>query len=1257
MAEASAEIEKYFKEIEEKLNQAYKIADAARKKGLDPEEHTDIPLARDMAERVQGIISAVAPQLVGLGIIKRINELEKKYGALDWRVALVIADEVASEKFCKFKNKLEAMEVGIRAGFTYHTLGIVSAPLEGFTELKIKKRRDGKEYFAAKFAGPIRGAGGTAAAFSLLIADYVRKKNGYDPYDPDDLEVERYITELDDYHERVTNLQYHAGPEQLQFLIKHLPVEVDGDPTEKFEVSKNKDLPRIETNRIRGGVALVVSMLALKGDKLWKELSKWGKDFGLDDWNFLEQFIKIKKREMANIEKPAEEKKDKEKSEETTETTAANNITSLDNKEDDKGEKKEEKKDEKKILPNFTYIADLVAGRPVLSYPMRFGGFRLRYGRSRLSGYSATAIHPATMLVLKKYIATGTQLKIERPGKATAVTPCDTIEGPIVRLDDDSVMKLNSENDARNLAPRVREILFIGDMLISYGDFLDRAHMLIPAGYTEEQYAKELEKAIVNTFGSMDLDKLSEFTGMHRKIFEKILKNPFSAPDTKTAIMISEKLGLALHPAYTHYWTGITKEQLRKLIEWFREATIREETVEERKAAQEPVLSLEKLSEAKSFDKEEKDEKKHVKKIILPSKKEEKRILEIIGLPHKFATEFVIIEKDEADIFLRIFPLLKLIELESAESPKVLSEINKEMQIIEDSTNVLEALNTISAIKIKDKAGCFIGARMGRPEKAKMRQLIGSPHALFPIGDEGGKMRSFQAAMDSGKVTAELPLYKCVKCDTKTIFPICEKCNEPTKKLYFCDSCGELEKPNCPHNSALPYKTQIIDINYYMSATMSKLGIKVLPDLIKGVRGTSNKEHIPEHLAKGILRAKYELCVNKDGTTRYDMTELPVTHFRAAEIGTPIEKLKELGYTKDINGMPLENDEQLLELKPQDVILPGAKYSMDEPADEVLFRISKFIDELLVNFYGLEPFYNLKSKEDLIGCLVIGLAPHISAGIIGRIIGFSNTQGCFAHPLWHAAHRRDCDGDENCVMLLMDALLNFSRKFLPDKRGSRTMDSPLVLTSKIVPAEVDDMVHKLDIMPSYPLEFYEACEKYLMPWDIKIETLGSRLGTEKQYEEMCFTHDVKSMNEGVTCSAYKTIPSMEEKLVGQMKLAEMITAVDEADVARLVIEKHFMKDIKGNLRKFSMQQFRCVKCNAKYRRPPLIGICTACGGKLMFTVSKGFVLKYLEPSISLAKKYNVPEYLKHSLELVKRRVEGVFGKEKEKQEALGKWFG
>ena len=185
--EASPTIKLYFEALNTSIKKSYAVATKARQKGLDPETVVSIPLAKNMAERVVGLISVVAPQIAETNVTKRIIDLEKEYSLLDWRVGFIIAEEVAKEKFCQFASKQEAMEVGIRVGFAYLTLGVVSAPLEGFIGLNIKKRKDGKEYFALQYAGPIRGAGGTAASTSVVLADYVRIKMGYAPYDPEKL--------------------------------------------------------------------------------------------------------------------------------------------------------------------------------------------------------------------------------------------------------------------------------------------------------------------------------------------------------------------------------------------------------------------------------------------------------------------------------------------------------------------------------------------------------------------------------------------------------------------------------------------------------------------------------------------------------------------------------------------------------------------------------------------------------------------------------------------------------------------------------------------------------------------------------------------------------------------------------------------------------------------------------------------------------------------------------------------------------------
>ncbi|MBN4049124.1 DNA polymerase II large subunit [archaeon AH-315-M20] len=1169
------EITNYFKELEDNVSSIYKIAGKARKLGFDPEDEVNIQLAKNMAERVEGLIGALIPEIIGSGLSKRIQEIEKKYGKLDLKTALTVSLETVQEKFCKFENKIKAMEAGIRVGLAYLTMGVVSSPLEGFVELKLKKRKDGKEYLCLMYSGPIRSAGGTAGALSVVIADYIRKKIGYDVYDPTEKEIRRMVTELYDYHERVTNLQYLPSEKEIRFLVKNLPVQISGDPSEKIEVSNYKDLDRIETNNIRSGPCLVFGeCLAQKASKVWNIISRGLDDFELENWFFLEKFLSLQKKVKARDE-----------------------IT--------KG----------KILPVYTFIQDLVAGRPVLTHPLAPGGFRLRYGRSRASGYSSTAIHPSTMHILNRYLATGTQLKVERPGKATAITVCDSIEGPIVKLKDDSVLRLDDELVAKKLAKDVKEILFLGDILISYGDFYNRAHTLLPPGYCEEWWILEAEQAMVDTFGTLDFDKLALLLEIEKSFLEKLFKEPINTKiNAKKAFALSRKLKIPLHPKYTYHWNLISTDDFFYLFQH---------------------LTNSKIS---SID-------NTVTKLVLQYTDDLKTIFDKIGIPHLVTNkEFIVIEKDDAYTISEIFNLNS--------NRQNITEIKSEENL---TTNNLFLINQISDVKIKDKSGVFIGARMGRPEKAKLRKLKGSPHVLFPIGDEGGRLRSFQSSFENNQITAEFPIYYCGKCKKKTIFSICETCDKKTKKRYYCNTCGLINEKECKHGSTSTYLLQSIDIKNLFNTYLKKLNIKAYPDLIKGVRGTSNKDHIPEHFIKGLFRSKYDIYVNRDGTSRYDMTQLPLTHFKPKEIKTSIEKLRELGYKKDIFGKELENKDQVLELFPQDIILPSCNESPEIGADKIILKISFFIDDLLEQFYNIKRFYNFESEDDLPGTLVAVIAPHTSAAVTGRIIGFSQTQGFFAHPMFHAATRRDCDGDEASIILLLDALLNFSKQYLPNTRGS-TQDAPLVLTSKLIPTEVDDMAFDLDIGWKYHLEFYEACVNFKRPWEVEIEQFGKRLDTDSQYHNFGFTHNISNINTGVRCSAYKILPSMEEKLLGQMELANKIRAVDEADVARLVIEKHLIRDIRGNLRKFSMQQFRCSTCNEKYRRPPLVGKCLKCDGKLIFTISEGSIIKYLEPAISLADKYNLPDYLKQNLELTKRNVESLFGKEKEKQEGLGRWF-
>ena len=141
------EIKDYFKKIDKEVAVAYKIANKARKRGLDPEKQVSVSLAKNMAERVEGMIGALIPNIINSGLSSRLPVLEKHWGKLAWRVALSISLEVVQEKFCKFENKLKPMVAGIRVGLSYLTLGVVSSPLDGSVELNLQQRKAEKEYF------------------------------------------------------------------------------------------------------------------------------------------------------------------------------------------------------------------------------------------------------------------------------------------------------------------------------------------------------------------------------------------------------------------------------------------------------------------------------------------------------------------------------------------------------------------------------------------------------------------------------------------------------------------------------------------------------------------------------------------------------------------------------------------------------------------------------------------------------------------------------------------------------------------------------------------------------------------------------------------------------------------------------------------------------------------------------------------------------------------------------------------------------
>ncbi len=1124
----------YFAQLQKQIDECYKIAEQARKKGLDPETNVEIPQALDLAARVEELVGPkeIAP---------KIRETTKKIQNREL-VSIEIAKYIVSGKKYRFKRTEQALDQAIRTGLAILTEGVLVAPLEGIAEIKIGLNKDNTNYVDLYFSGPIRSAGGTGQAMSVLIADVVRRELKIGRYKPTEGEIERYKEEIPLY-KRAQHLQYTPTVDEIDKIVRNCPICINGEGTEDEEVTGFRDLTRISTNRLRGGACLVIAEgLCLKAPKIIKNVKK----LKLEGWDFLDIFT---------------------------------------HKEQTKGEKT---KGIPEIPPSTKYIGEVIAGRPVFSHPSRKGGFRLRYGRARTAGLASTAINPASMYILDEFIAVGTQLKTERPGKGTIGTPCTKIEGPIILLQNGDLVQYNDTKEIKKL--NVKKVIDLGEILIPFGEFIENNALLPDSSYVYEWWIQDLQKKLKTLPEKYNYKNVIE---SDKKTMEKIRQEigkeiNLEKPTWEEALNLSKKYNIPVHPNYNLFWHDLKIENIIKLAEYIKENAIYSE-----------------------------------EKLIINKNDEIKEILIELGVLHKQREDKFLVEHYSK-------PIIYCLGLEINGNKIIETEAYKKINTIKE-LNPVNFVSNLSGIKIKSRAPFRIGTRMGRPEKAAARKMRPPPHVLFPIGNYGGNQRLIKNAVDVGIIEVEAGKR------------ICPKCGKQTHRL-FC-TCST-------HTEIRNGRVELQKINLAEELKLAQKNIKerTLPETIKGVIGTISKYKTPEPLEKGILRAKHNVYVFKDGTIRFDMTDAPLTHFKPKELYVSVNRLRELGYKTDYLGNELVSDEQLCELKVQDVII-------SKSCAEYFIQVARFIDDLLVKFYNMNRFYNIRKLENLTGNLTVGLAPHTSAGSISRIIGFTDAQVCYGHPFYHAAKRRNADGDEDGLILLLDALINFSHSYIPDKRGGK-MDLPLILTTRIDPMEVDKEAHNIDTLNRYPLDFYESTLRHEHSKELEkiMGLVASRLGTELQYERFGFTHDTDDISQGPALSKYKSLKTMMDKMNAQLNLAVKIRAVDEADVAYKVIERHFLPDILGNLRAFSKQSVRCPTCNIVYRRPPLQGICTSCKGKLTLTVHEKSVKKYLDISKVVAQRYNISPYARQRIKLVEKAIDSLFISDKIKTTKIEDFF-
>ena len=1289
--------------LEEHTEGVYQIAQKAKLRGLDFENFIEIPRASDLASRTEKLLE---DYLDGMKIEDDLRHLLKTTDRES--ASIQIAVDVARKMNEQTLDMQKSIDCGLRVGLAVLTEAVLVAPLDGIGDVRILNNTDGTEFLSIDFCGPIRAAGGTAQALGVLIGDMVRRELGLNRYIPTTQEVERVKEEFGLYR---VGLQYKPPPEEIETIMRACPVMVNGEETEKIECSGYKEVRNIVNSngsyrtRIRGGVMLVIGEgLCLKAPKVQKHTER----MNIQGWEFIAQF--------ANKNKGNNRNKDSFKARE--------------------------------IAPISRYMEDVIAGRPVFGEPNQPGGFRLRYGRSRITGLAAAGVNPVTMEAMGGFLAVGTQMKIERPGKACAVTPCTEVDGPTVLMNNGEYRRIKDLEDWRESLTEIKSIWDSGEILIGYGEFLENNKKLVPSAYNKDWWASDLIESLDMP---SKVEKFASIIGVQKKSLPEGLpfngaikrggENPIDRKwrkrkwvmylrelelEWRQIKQISIDFGAAIPPPWNLWWSDLPLNFIPLLIQSLTNSKIQngaiiipnivenwpfDESVVNNQIPEQISNNWPRWTEVKNHGVVKSSlmtlgvEHYHESGNLIIDNNWES-LLEGLGLEISEEKITILIDteshvgqrverinnartriKQETE---RIQELEHLRDLERIEATTAARQSGMNIQetekagekaaekIIDNGTeNSEELLNAkilideneverslwvirkVSNLRWEDSVPCRVGARMGRPEKSARRELKPMTHSLYPIGENGGSQKLLLQAASKGRIRVEMGRRICQDCGKESPNLVCHNREDASEAI----ECGGKTTERKSRSSNLRRRRRgertTVDLDKILEVKRRSLGLDRLPKIIKAQKELLSEGQTPEPIEKGILRGKHGVSVFRDGTSRYDMIDVPVTHFKPREIYTSWEKLYELGYQKDVFGEDLVSDEQILELFPQDII-PSLN------AEQHLVSTCNFIDDLLVRFYKMEPFYNVKNINDIVGSLAIGLAPHTSGGVLCRIIGWTAASAGYAHPLFHAAKRRNCDGDEDSILMLMDGLLNFSKHILPSGRGGR-MDAPLVLTTRLNPSEIDKEALNVDCEHNYSRQFYEETLRQPHPSELSniVETVESRLGTIGDLRGYGWTHESGDLDAGPTNSAYKTLGSMEDKMNGQLAIGSLLRSVRVEKVASQVIESHFLPDLRGNLVAFTRQKVRCVKCGESYRRMPLAGKCiqthkleigglsarrgedtTKCGGNVILTVSEGAVRKYIKVTEGIIQNYGVDLYTEQRVRWLTESTDSLFNNDR-----------
>ena len=142
LARLELEMENYQQWMDERTEDAYRIAEKARAQNLDHKPFVEIPRAADLAGRTEKLlVEYLGEYEVAQDIRNMLDKNDRE------TTSMLMAQSVARGFRDEGHDLVTAIDVGLRVGLAILTEAVLVAPLEGISEVRLLNNLDGSQSY------------------------------------------------------------------------------------------------------------------------------------------------------------------------------------------------------------------------------------------------------------------------------------------------------------------------------------------------------------------------------------------------------------------------------------------------------------------------------------------------------------------------------------------------------------------------------------------------------------------------------------------------------------------------------------------------------------------------------------------------------------------------------------------------------------------------------------------------------------------------------------------------------------------------------------------------------------------------------------------------------------------------------------------------------------------------------------------------------------------------------------------------------